>query len=201
MKLLGHASPEMTMLYLDIALTDLQREFHVARSEPRHLTPQPKTQFASRAGLEGVIDSLLTTQHLPEMFRRTLPDGASRRCLDRVSNRLTKILAIARKLDAPEKWAEIGRISPHIVPNTSQCLAPANPRVARYTARWIENDVSKGSFEQRRQAGTAFPFGGVRTFVPEPERCRSPVTASLTQSGIAWPPALTASITTCIACL
>ena len=27
MKLLGHASPEMTMLYLDIALTDLQREF------------------------------------------------------------------------------------------------------------------------------------------------------------------------------
>src|SRR5262249_31293519 len=34
MKLLGHASPEMTMLYIDIALTDLQREFHAARSEP-----------------------------------------------------------------------------------------------------------------------------------------------------------------------
>ncbi|MGO9260212.1 MAG: tyrosine-type recombinase/integrase, partial [Bryobacteraceae bacterium] len=47
MKLLGHASPEMTMLYLDIALTDLQREFHAARSEPRHLAPQPKTQVAS----------------------------------------------------------------------------------------------------------------------------------------------------------
>jgi hypothetical protein len=103
MKLLGHASPEMTMLYLDIALTDLQREFHAARSEPRHLAPQPKTQVASaRAGLEGVVDSLLTTQHLVEMFRRTLPDGAPRRCLDRVSNRLTKILAIARNLGAPE---------------------------------------------------------------------------------------------------
>src|SRR5215472_2746899 len=60
MKLLGHASPEMTMLYIDIALTDLQREFHAARSEPRHLAPQPKTQVASaRAGLEGVVDSLL----------------------------------------------------------------------------------------------------------------------------------------------
>ena len=47
MKLLGHAYPEMTMLYLDIALTDLQREFHAARSQPRHLTPQPKTQVAS----------------------------------------------------------------------------------------------------------------------------------------------------------
>jgi hypothetical protein len=41
-----------------------------------------------------------------------LPDGASRRCLDRLSNRLTKTLAVARKLDAPEKLAEIGRISP-----------------------------------------------------------------------------------------
>lgn len=103
MKLLGHASPEMTMLYLDIALTDLQSEFHAARSESRHLAPQPKTQVASaRAGLDGVVDSLRTTQHLIEMFRRTLPDGAPRRCLDRVSNRLAKILAITRKLGAPE---------------------------------------------------------------------------------------------------
>lgn len=103
MKLLGHASPEMTMLYLDIALTDLQREFHLARSQPRHLAPQPKTQIASAiAGLDGVVASLLTTQHLIEMFRRSLPDGDPRRCLDRVSNRLTKLLAITRKLSTPE---------------------------------------------------------------------------------------------------
>ena len=103
MKLLGHASPDMTMLYLDIALTDLQRELHLARSQPRHLAPQPKTQLACRAGLEGVIDSLLTALHVTEMYRRNLPDGAARRCLDRLSNRLTKILSVARKLDAPEK--------------------------------------------------------------------------------------------------
>jgi integrase len=103
MKLLGHASPEMTMLYLDIALTDLQREFHAARSEPRHLAPQPKTQVTSaHASLDGVVDSLRTTQHAVEMFRRTLPNGDTRRCLDRVSNRLTKILAIARKLSTPK---------------------------------------------------------------------------------------------------
>jgi len=103
MKLLGHASPEMTMLYLDIALTDLQREFHLARSQPRHLAPQPKIQLASaRSGLDGVVDSLLTTQHVVEMYRRTLPHGAPLRCLDRVSNRLTKILAIVRKLATPE---------------------------------------------------------------------------------------------------
>jgi integrase len=104
MKLLGHTSPDMTLLYLDIALTDLQREFHRARSQPRHLAPQPKAHLASlRSGLNGVVDSLLTTQHVLEMFRRGLPDGATRRCLDRLSNRLTKILSEARKLDSPEK--------------------------------------------------------------------------------------------------
>jgi hypothetical protein len=49
----------------------------------------------------GVIDALLSTQHVLEMFRRTLPDSPSRSCLNRLSNRLTKIVAEARKLNAP----------------------------------------------------------------------------------------------------
>jgi len=69
MKLLGHASPEMVMLYLDIALTGLQREFHLARSQPRHLAPQPQTEVASaRAALAGIVDSLHTPQHVVEMY-------------------------------------------------------------------------------------------------------------------------------------
>ena len=99
MKLLGHSSPDMTMLYLDIVLTDLQREFHLARSQHRHLAPQPKlSSAATRTGLEGLIDSLLAVQHILEMFRRSLPAGAPRRHLDRLSNRLTKIVAEARTL-------------------------------------------------------------------------------------------------------
>jgi len=102
MKLLGHTSPEMTMRYLDVALTDLQREFELARSKPRHLVPQPRVPCAPlRTGLCGVLDSLLAAQHVLEMFRRTLPDGASRRRLDRLSNRLTKILSEARQLATP----------------------------------------------------------------------------------------------------
>jgi site-specific recombinase XerD len=102
MKLLGHTSPEMTMLYLEVALTDLQREFQQARSKPRHLVPQPKTSFAfTRTGLDGLVDSLQAAQHALEMFRRTLPIGAARRCLDRLSNRLTKIAAEARQLGTP----------------------------------------------------------------------------------------------------
>ena len=104
MKLLGHASPEMSMVYLDIALTDLQRELDLARSHPRHLTPQPKTQAAStRAGLDGVLDALLTAQHVVEMYRRALPDGPPRRCLNRLVNRLTKILSEIRKLQPAPK--------------------------------------------------------------------------------------------------
>jgi site-specific recombinase XerD len=99
MKLLGHTSAEMTMRYLDVALTDLQREFQLARSRPRHLVPQPKVPSVPlRAGLDGVIDSLLAAQHVLAMFRRALPNGPSRGCLDRLSNRLTKILSEARKL-------------------------------------------------------------------------------------------------------
>jgi integrase len=102
MKLLGHTSPEMTMRYLDVALTDLQREFQRARSQPRHLVPQPKMPSARlRAGIEGVIDSLLAAQHVLEMFRRALPNSSSRACLGRLSNRLTKILSEARKLRTP----------------------------------------------------------------------------------------------------
>jgi integrase len=102
MKLLGHTDPEMTMRYVDVTGNDLQREFHLARSQPRHLAPQPKAPTVSlRAGLDGVADALLSAQHAIEMFRRSLPEGFPRRCLDRLTNRLTKILSEVRKLNPP----------------------------------------------------------------------------------------------------
>jgi site-specific recombinase XerD len=108
MKLLGHTSPAMTMRYLDVALTDLQREFQLARSQPRHLAPQPNVPSARiRVGLQGVIDSLLAAQHVLEMFRRALPDDVSRDCLNRLSNRLTKILSEARKLLTAENGQKL----------------------------------------------------------------------------------------------
>jgi site-specific recombinase XerD len=103
MTLLGHLKAEMTMKYVQVAGNDLQREFHLARSHPRHLAPQPKAPGISpRAGLDGIADALLFAQHAIEMFRRSLPDGPPRRCLDRLANRLTKILSEARKLNQAE---------------------------------------------------------------------------------------------------
>jgi len=103
MKLLGHNSPDMTMHYLDIAVPDLQREFHRAQAQPRHLVPQPKTSgLCLRDGIDGVIQSILASQHLLEMFRRSRSDDATRRQLERASNRLTKLTTVLRRLD-PQK--------------------------------------------------------------------------------------------------
>ena len=102
MKLLGHSDPGMTIRYIHVTSNDVQHEFHLARSHPRHLIPHPKSPAIwPRTGLGGMVDSLLFAQHTIEMFRRSLPDGPPRRCLDRLSNRLTKILAEARKLSTP----------------------------------------------------------------------------------------------------
>ena len=101
MKLLGHKSPHMTMQYIEITQRDLQREFQLARSQPRHTAPHPKTPLVTRAGIDGVVDALLAAQHVLEMFRRTLPTGTSRTHIGRLSNRLSKILIAVRKLNIP----------------------------------------------------------------------------------------------------
>ncbi len=100
----------MTMGYVEVTGNDLQRELTLARSQPRHLVPQPRAPMLTpRAGIDGVVDSLLFAQHAIKMFRRSLPEGTSRDCLDRLSNRLTKILSEMRKLHSPGQPAEIGR--------------------------------------------------------------------------------------------
>lgn len=101
MKLLGHVDPEMTMRYVDVALTDIEREFRMARAKPRHLAPQPKpSSLQPRAGFNGLLDSFQASQHALETFRRSLPIGEMRNRLDRLANRLTKILAEIRKLQS-----------------------------------------------------------------------------------------------------
>ena len=105
-KLLGHKSPRMTLQYLEITQQDLQREYHRARSQPRHLVPTPQAKALSSspsADLAGLLDSLRSTQHVLEMCRRNLSDTPARRLLDRLANRLVKIVTETGKLNPPEK--------------------------------------------------------------------------------------------------
>ena len=103
-KLLGHKSPHMTLEYLEITQQDLQREFHLALSHPRHLAPSPTISSGPlpRPDLTSLIDSLTVAQHVLEMYRRTLAADAPR-LLARLARRLVKILADARKLNPPQK--------------------------------------------------------------------------------------------------
>jgi integrase len=101
MKLLGHESPKMTMRYIEVTLLDVEHEFQLARLQPRHLVPAPKASLTPSVtpDLAGFLASLNSTQHILEMFRRTLPDGLTRAGLERLANRLIKISSEARKLD------------------------------------------------------------------------------------------------------
>lgn len=102
MKLLGHSTAKMTLLYAEFTQADLQREWTIARAQPRHLAPPPRTVASaanSLADLPSVTHAVQVAQHVLEMFRRTLPDNsASLPILDRLANRLTKIAAELRKL-------------------------------------------------------------------------------------------------------
>jgi hypothetical protein len=102
-KLLGHKSPHMTLHYLEITQADLQREYRLARAHPRHLVPAPLAASPGSLDPKGILGSLQSAQHVIEMFRRTLPEGFSRRLLDRLTNRLTKIIAEIRKFDPSQK--------------------------------------------------------------------------------------------------
>jgi integrase len=104
-KLLGHKSPHMTLEYLEITQQDLQREFHIALSHPRHLVPSHTTSPGAppRPDLSSLIASLMNAQHVLEMYRRNVDDKSVRRLLDRLANRILKILAETRKLNPPEK--------------------------------------------------------------------------------------------------
>ena len=93
MKLLGHKSPRMTLYYLEITQQDLQRQYHLARSHPRHLAPPPRvpaSDHSHRADLTSFIDSLRAAQHVLEMFRRSLADTSASRILSRLANRLSQ---------------------------------------------------------------------------------------------------------------
>jgi integrase len=106
MKLLGHKSPRMTLHYLEITQQDLQGEYRLARSSPRHLAPPPRVPASTslhRADLASLIDSLRAAQHVLEMFRRSLAETSARRLLDRLANRLVKIVTEAKKLNPTGK--------------------------------------------------------------------------------------------------
>jgi site-specific recombinase XerD len=94
MQLLGHKNIQMTLRYIQVNQTDLQRQYHTARrtiatlhSIPTLLLPDPQ----SGSAIQAITNSLAATRHLLEMYRRHLGEHSVSRRLQRLENRLSKI--------------------------------------------------------------------------------------------------------------
>jgi len=91
MQLLGHKDMAMTLRYVQVTQQDLQREFYQARqnaSQHHHLPQLPTPKDALRADLSGICQAVAATRHVLESYRRTVPDEAIRRKLQRLDRRL-----------------------------------------------------------------------------------------------------------------
>jgi site-specific recombinase XerD len=102
MLILGHSNINMTMRYVKVVQTDLQREYHRARQalENLHKLPQlPKLVDIEFTGAIPAIRTLLaTTRHALDMHRRSTADPSARLKLNRLINRLAKIAAEVDRL-------------------------------------------------------------------------------------------------------
>ena len=108
-ELLGHRDIRMTMRYVAVTQNDLQRQYNLARQAlsrlhliPELLVNQPPIAVAS-PNIPAVLQSLVATRHLLEMFRRQLENEQARRNLARLANRLVKIQAELERLAAAEE--------------------------------------------------------------------------------------------------
>ena len=107
-QLLGHNDIRMTMRYLQVTQSDLQREFHLARQnalQPHRVPelPLPHNLSTTSADLPGIRHCLTATRHLLEIYRRQLHDGKARRSLQRLAKRLFTIDLELQRLKTDEK--------------------------------------------------------------------------------------------------
>jgi site-specific recombinase XerD len=102
MKLLGHRTANMTLRYVEITQKDLQREFHLARQNPRHLLPLPPSLSApdpDAADADAVDQRLSAAIRLLDLLRRRNP-GLPEKPLQLLLRRLVRVRSALQKLSS-----------------------------------------------------------------------------------------------------
>jgi site-specific recombinase XerD len=108
MKLLGHRTANMTLRYVQITQQDLQREFHLARQNPRHFIPLPAALAVADPGAadaSSVLDRIQATMRVLDLYRLQTPAADSKQ-LTLLARRLLRIRAVFQKVSSaptPEK--------------------------------------------------------------------------------------------------
>lgn len=104
MQLMGHKNIRMTLRYLKITQPDLQREFYQARQNTSQAYRLPSLSVSTAAAdLPGIRQSLATTRHLLEMYRRQLSNDKTRRRLQRLDRRLLDVDQQLQNIASGEK--------------------------------------------------------------------------------------------------
>ena len=106
MQLLGHRDVRMTLRYVQVTQTDLQREFHLARQRLSSIHSMPVLPLPAQASqslptLSAVRDALIAARRLLETCRRDARDLHPRQALDRLAKRFSALAAELSKLTTP----------------------------------------------------------------------------------------------------
>lgn len=100
MKLLGHRTANMTLRYVEITQKDLQREFHSARQNPRHLIPLPASLPSADPAVvdaTAVVQRLSTAARVLDLYRQQNP-AVEGKPLQLLLRRLVRVRARFQKL-------------------------------------------------------------------------------------------------------
>lgn len=103
MKLLGHHNANMTLLYVEVIQPDLQREYHTARLQPRHLAPLPPSLCHNdapsvSADANAVQAALAFALRLMDLNRQLSAPSTIHKQLLLLSRRLSRIRSMFQKL-------------------------------------------------------------------------------------------------------
>jgi site-specific recombinase XerD len=105
MKLLGHRTANMTLRYVEVTQKDLQREFHLARQNPRHLIPLPASAAApdpETAEAPAVLQRLDAAIRMMDLFRQQSVSAVDK-TLKLLLRRLVRIRSRFEKFDPGAK--------------------------------------------------------------------------------------------------
>ena len=103
MKLLGHRTANMTLRYVEVTQKDMQREFHRAQQNPRHLIPLPTplaTADPDAADAPAILERLTGAIRVLDLFRRQDGSGIDKpirlllRRLVRVRSAFQKLIPV-----------------------------------------------------------------------------------------------------------
>src|SRR3954454_861236 len=103
MKLLGHRTANMTLRYVEVTQQDLQREFHRAQQNPRHLIPAPAPIAIPDPDLaddSAVVAHISGTIRVLDLFRLQTGSGTDKP-IQLLLRRLVRVRSAFQKLVPP----------------------------------------------------------------------------------------------------